>query len=717
MKDSRPTGKRNLFIFLFVVLISCVFAVFWLAHFGNTPEVFDDVITGNLGIDGTNKSIEFKLLWILLFGGTALYLILSVIAEIVVGKRRDDVGETHDISSESGAAAGEETESDAAAGEEMKDVAKHAKPSLPRLTFSMVCILTFSASLLVQYLMYQSVNAQVLLGLCVLLFATLIKSEHVGETVLFYFLSDMGLMGLYYIAVLFHVRQEPGIDLFSIVAAVCACVFAWLSERYEDLLKRGILTAQLLMAGLLCYLLIDTYYWQQNFISIRPATGVIIATLIGVILVCFEASVKLKTYWHAPANLSEILTISSSVLAFTWLQMTGNGCVVRDDVRHPYECVIGFSQVFLKGQKLYEEYSPTSGLFSLLQGAFLEVLGEGKIANYNTTNVIFYLCIFTLLVICLRLHLKSEYVLLIAMFFSVNTWLENYNRYIFMLPITLLLLYRPLVKKRALWLWCWILTTLLHGLYYPLLGAAVGCGFLPMGLWVLYRHIATKELKRDLKKPAFYAGWAITLVLVGVSIPLLFRMANHILAMAGQTVLADGICMFGENVPSNFMAYLSNNSYSVLRIVAYDCIRFVGLPVFGFVGAALLFTVVKGRKVKDLLNNETIGYRAAFCLYFCIMPPIAYTYTFCRSESGEMFSRGEHVTYVLSILFFIYALTYVRQRRFQYLLLCFALAEPALTSTVGLAHMPAMSAYFRADSSYVYVSKDTILPRLGDCFI
>ncbi|MCR5654054.1 MAG: hypothetical protein K6G07_00215, partial [Lachnospiraceae bacterium] len=46
-----------------------------------------------------------------------------------------------------------------------------------------------------------------------------------------------------------------------------------------------------------------------------------------------------------------------------------------------------------------------------------------------------------------------------------------------------------------------------------------------------------------------------------------------------------------------------------------------------------------------------------------------------------------------------------------------ALAEPALTSTVGLAHMPAMSAYFRADSSYVYVSKDTILPRLGDCFI
>lgn len=684
MSKDRPTGKRNIFIFLIVSLSACVYCLWHLAHFGNTPEVFDDVVTGNLGIDGTNKSEEFRLLWILLFGGSALYLILSVITERCFAKEKP------------------------ADAQAMR---------MPPLTFSGVCILAVIGSVVLKFVMYQTINSQMILGLIVLVFATLIKSPRIGETFVAYFLLNMGLLGLYYPLVLIGLRVEPGNDFFSIAAAVLSCILSCIDKRKEGGLKRGILTAQAVMAGVLGYLLIDTYLWQQNYITIRPATGVILAVVFAMALTATEAALKIGKYWNASSSLKQILTISGSVLTFTWLQLTGDGAVVRDDLRHPYECVIGFFQVFVKGQKLYEEYSPTSGLFSLLQGGFLELLGEGKISNYNTVNTIFYLVIFTLLVLALRLHFSAEYVLLIAMFFSVNTRLENYNRYIFVLPITLLLLYRPLVKKRVLWLWCWILTTLVHGLYYPLLGAAVGAGFAPMGLWILYRHIVSGDLKKDLKKPVFWAGWLVTITVVAVSIPLLLGMADHILAMAGQTVLADGICMFGENVPTNFFAYLSNSNYSFVRIVIYNSIRFVGLPVFGYTGIALFYAAVKGRSIKELLQNETVGYRAAFCLYLCIMPPIAYTYTFCRSEAGEIFSRGDHITYVLGILFILYALRYVRQRRWQYALLLLGFLTPCLTNTLGLEHQPAVLAFFRPPKDAVYVSQDSILPRLGDCFI
>ena len=173
---------------------------------------------------------------------------------------------------------------------------------------------------------------------------------------------------------------------------------------------------------------------------------------------------------------------------------SGLGSIISSDLHHPFENIIAFSQIFELGQKPFSEYIPVSGLYSIIQGAFLSVFGGGFYSNYNVTENLFYLCIAALLLFIALRHIKSSRVLLIVLLFPIL----RYNRIALILPVMLLLSWPGLIKKKGLWIMAWFLSSLVQGLYYPLFGAAVCIGFMPLLLWQLTGYVKG-DLKKDIK--------------------------------------------------------------------------------------------------------------------------------------------------------------------------------------------------------------------------
>lgn len=116
---------------------------------------------------------------------------------------------------------------------------------------------------------------------------------------------------------------------------------------------------------------------------------------------------------------------------------------------------------------------------------------------------LFYL----LVVICVAVLLKKQVSGEWAFFISVLFVVPSYNRYAFVLPVMLLLSLPELVKRKNLWLKAWYLTSFLQGLYYPVYGAAVCMGFLPLGIWQVLSYARSGELKKDIRKLSFWLGW------------------------------------------------------------------------------------------------------------------------------------------------------------------------------------------------------------------
>ena len=69
------------------------------------------------------------------------------------------------------------------------------------------------------------------------------------------------------------------------------------------------------------------------------------------------------------------------------------------------------------------------------------------------------------------------------------TLLRDWRLYVLLIPIMLFLAWPELIGRKNTWLKAWFLTGLLHGLYYPVFGAAVCIGFFPLGAYQLVSYI------------------------------------------------------------------------------------------------------------------------------------------------------------------------------------------------------------------------------------
>ena len=215
----------------------------------------------------------------------------------------------------------------------------------------------------------------------------------------------------------------------------------------------------------------------------------------------------------------------------------------------------------------FKEYIPVSGLYSVLEGVFFKFFGGGIFAHYNISQNLFYLFVIMLTLFILRK--RADDILLIL--YSVVFVIPNYSRYIFLLPIMLVLSDERLIKNKNLWLKVWFLTSLFHGLYYPIAGAAVCGAFMPLCLYLIFTFIKSGELKQHIKKISFWIQWGLCALILLLNIKLLWGTYLHIKAMGGQTIFADGLTCFGKSA-DNFMPYIMDaGTRSMLVCICCAC--------------------------------------------------------------------------------------------------------------------------------------------------
>ena len=381
------------------------------------------------------------------------------------------------------------------------------------------------------------------------------------------------------------------------------------TNKNTAFLRRTLLLLQCAHPLLLALYFVDTYRYQGELLRVpyAPFYYVFFGGLILVLLVLCVLHVNKNWRMCTALPVSKLISLSTVISVFIYNSFSAAPMFAQPDQHHHGEQMIPWQQIVSLGQSAYEEYTPVSGLFPMVNGFIQNVLLGGTVSDYSPaiSMMMVLFCIVTITLV--YAHTGGGYALLFAIFFA----LPSYNRQYMVLPVLLLLFLPGLLEKPSLWLKVWLLSGLAAGLYYPLYGAAVIAGTLPLGCYMFFRFIkesrtgrvsgdaagnntGSKAAGKNGRKSAFtFTKWALCLLPVTLCVPLLLRMAAHTLTYSGQTVLADGIALAGQTPPGYFLPYLTG-THASLRGRLYSGYRFF-LPMLAIWLFASLFFLLMGR--------------------------------------------------------------------------------------------------------------------------
>lgn len=331
---------------------------------------------------------------------------------------------------------------------------------------------------------------------------------------------------------------------------------------------------------------------------------------------------------------SRLISCATVMTIFIYHSFSAAPAFAQPDQHHHGEQMIPWQQIFGLHQSAYQEYTPVSGLFPLVNGFIQNVLLHGTVSDYSPAISI-TVVLFAALTMWLLYRQIGGKALLFAVFFA----LPSYNRQYMVLPVLLLLFDKTLLQKPMHWLRCWIFSCFLAGLYYPLYGGALLLGTLPLGIRMLLRAVKETDWKSELKKPSFSILWLLTLVPVMLCLPLLLRMLRHTLTYSSQTLLADGISLFGQTPPDMFLPYLSGQWRDRLYLVYRFFLPMLPLWILGYLCVHVLLQPLSGKwAAKDMQKSSVspifFGLLAAF-----LTLAISYTYTLVRADTGVILQR------------------------------------------------------------------------------
>ena len=178
-----------------------------------------------------------------------------------------------------------------------------------------------------------------------------------------------------------------------------------------------------------------------------------------------------------------------------------------------------------------------------------------------------------------------------------------------------------------------------QGLYYPLYGGALLLGTLPSGIHMLLRAIKETDWKTERKKPSFYILWFLTLVPVVLCLPLLLRMLRHTLTYSSQTLLADGISLFGQTPPDTFLPYLSGQWRDRLYLVYRFFLPMLPLWILGCLCLQVVMQLLSDKRAAKGMQKHG-GFSPLFGLLAAFLTlAISYTYTLVRADTGVILQR------------------------------------------------------------------------------
>ncbi len=672
-------NKKDFLSLLTICLLGIIFVVICIAMIGNKPQVYKEYVAETVAFSDSNKTGEIHLFWVLLFGGCLLSFILQ---RVSLRLKR------------------------------VRSVEQTAEPNAAQNNWVIVLLL-LNLSI---YFINGSFAPILLCASSVYMLLSLIQPSRAKDGLILFVLLFYSITALTFLLNLVEACSFQ--TDFLLFAAILAEAVILAFVRTEDGLRRVSLLLQPVLPFLFVVFLCNQYLYGDTIISLdlAPQVYIVVCSLMAILLFNLVKH-TIKNWNPMTANPQpETISISACLAIAIFSTFNGTGLIVPADVHHVGEAILSFQQIFDLKQIPYVNYFPVSGLFSVVLGGILKLLGGG--ITYFAFAQAFLRIFFAVAIILLcSKQLNKLYCLLIASVFVLAPSPLIARAYL-ILPSVLILLLPQLIKRKQLWLMVWIWLCLLGVLYYPLYGVATFLGSLPFAIVQVLSFVRSSECKVQAKTVRFYLLWLVALLPVALCLPLLIGIAKHTLVYSSQSVLADGIAVFGQEVPDNFLPALS--AISIVRRAFYYVVRILLPAVYVWIFTYVLIKLFK----QDGFHLRTFQSPLFLATSFGILSLlVSFTYTLVREDVGDIMSRSAYILIPLaSILIIFICVRYLKDSLYSKLMIGFVILVAVM---LGESHNSVQTIDERlvyqynvpAESRLISESEQDTLKNVGTGFV
>ncbi len=664
--------RKNI-LFILLLIFVCSATLVCLSSFGNGRQPYTDIVAEFTSLFESNKSLEIYLLFILIFCG----LIIITLYHFFYNKAKKNNSNLVSIS---------------------------------KKNHSYECVCFIGLLSLFFLIIRNDLNILLYVSLILSFFLYIIDKKIVFAGLVSFFVTTYAIVGI--IQYLNFIEADVIINTHQLLfSSLIISLFPLFCEYKKILFYKWVTFSQIFIPFVLLIVLKDRYRYQDEIIQIPVYKFSYIFIFSLVFLFFTDAITKFTNLFVIKrSSFNKIINYGTCVSILLYNSYGFIGSVMSSDMHHPFEEIIGYSQIFELGVNVFSQYVPTSGLYSVVKGWFFSFWGNGLYSNFNVACNIFYLCVIMLFVYLLRKHTNSLISFLIVLLFNY----PSYSRIVFVLPIILLLTLPRLIEKKVLWLQIWFLTSLFHGLYYPLNGVGVLLGTLPLGIYQIITYVKSKNLKTDVRTFTFWVGWLICLISFVLCLPLLVCTFKFILIMSDQTIMADGLSKFGQFTPSCLLSYI--NGY--FKVPIHYALYFV-IPCFTVY--LTFYIALNYLKIKSI-TRFNISDNLIFCILcpFFIFLIISFTYTFVRLDPNPtgIFSRDGCSIYlsIPLLLIFLYKYKEYFLRKYVIVFLTFLFGVIGSVGSFALMDGGKLNYYINVPENYLYV-KDSKVKKIGEGFV
>lgn len=602
-----------------VLILTIVFPISLLF-----PETFPDFIIEGVSIGFCNKTWELRGIWLALFAGCAGMLLRFW--------RQKELLE-----------------------EEPGTGFLLGRFKLLTIVFMVMPILFCSA-------FFGAVSAiflHVLLLVLVLVLCTYSKHFFLSETlakkiVLLFIVTYYFALALVAVINVFHILNGVGAPTIEGIAFLLSgfCVYRAWEKRDFVILDRAIAFFQIFIPLNLCIFLVDRYLYENSIVTIPWESSYILFYLALMLLLMLFALNKfgnIRKSSEVEENVSQLISLPLLITVFLIHAYQPPSYIWWADMWHLGDSMLAWQQGIKQGLTFYQEYSPNSGLFGMLSSFLQCYFFPSGALSFNGSTSLEYTLFAILAAVLLNVHFDKAIVLLVGSLFVM----PSYNRVLLILPVMLILMIPWLLRHRLYWLCCWTLLGILSFLYYPLNGAAIVGGTFPLFFYQVYCLL--KSRGRDdsfackYKRLVSIVLCAATIVAVIIFAPLMYRLLAYVVSMSGQTIWADGLTVFPNEIDSHFFPWAGRGR---LIILLYDIFEF-GILIF----AVMLPLWYIMRKMKTRTFAEMLGDTSTFLFLAVIIGLVVnYQFAFIRMDPGSFLARANPFLYIVFMLLLPWAI-------------------------------------------------------------
>ncbi len=680
------SGNKNLkwslplpFVFVLpCILISVLYLQFKDIYFPGTSRMHD-LIIDQIAMDGSNKTGEWEFFWGLLWLGCfcilGLFLMGRSFLGSTAGKCGSELPSAHDTSS------------------------WDFTSSFEKVPLPLICVLCFFPPV-IQLICYGKVSLSLWLFALTFSLLMFIFKKDCGKCIsLFLFLYfDVHVINL---IAAFVIGKYLHSDLLIFAAGAVIFSFALIFYfHFYGVFDKIFFASQLPLPLLLILYLKHSYRYQEQILQLHHPKSYIIFIAFFMLALYIGFFLQYYFFRKSDKSIQPFIAAASAISIFLYGSYIPAALIIPSDMHHYGEQMLPWQQIVSLGNSPYKDYAPVSGLFPMPTGGINQLFFGGKASTYGAAFVILFILFGTLTVCMISLHVNGKWTLLFAFLFHMPVYCRTW----IILPVLLLLLLPSVIHNKRRFLYLYVFCGFLSGLYYPLFGLALIVAGMPYALVCFFSYLKDKEFLTEVKKKSFYAETLILLVPIILSIPLLIKMASHILTYSHQTLLADGLSLSSISVPQWFLPYLS--SFEQIRSGAYYALRFLGcmLPVWLFLLLLLSF-YYQNKEKKPYKEPAFLGLSAGFLIL-----PVCYTYTLVVMDEtwvSRLFSRSSHIFLWIIGIFLPILLIRFGKQIFQKeasvaLLTAFSLSVPFLTFyQMGDYQFPALDGRTNAECACV----------------